>query len=121
MRGFWHTVEAVIAITIIITFVTTITGGTTRIQTSEDIEIKAYKILKNLDEKGLLRSYAINDDYSGLNSQVELYMYNHSVEICRSVNQCVGEKPDTSDVWVGNYIISGDEEYAPRIIKLYLY
>ncbi len=121
MRGFWHIVESFMAITIIITFVMIISGGLIKVQTPEETEIKAYKILKNLDEKGVLRSYAVNNDYSGLNSQIELYNYNHSIEICQSVGNCVGDKPNTENVWVGTYIISGDYIYEPRIIKLYLY
>jgi hypothetical protein len=78
-------------------------------------------MLKGLDDSGLLRDYAVSNDYSGLNSRITDFRYKHTVEICDPSGDCHGEKPDADNVYVGSYLISGGNGFAPRIINLYLW
>ena len=81
----------------------------------------AFLALKELDEAGMLRPYAAANDYEGLNSQVKLYYYNHSAEICNTQGTCFGQKPSSENVWVGSYLVSGSAGFSPRVVNLYLW
>jgi hypothetical protein len=120
MRGFWYMLEAVIAGVIIFGFLAVISQ--TYINPSqEDFTLQAYQSLKSLDEQGILRPYAAAGDWGGLNSQVKIYSRNHTIEICQASGSCTGQKPEGVNVWVGNYIISGNQNYQPMQVKLYLW
>ncbi len=119
MRGFWYMLEAVIAGIIIIGFVAVVSQSYIN-ASNEDFTLQAYQSLKGMDEQGILRPYAAAGDWGYLNSQVKIYSMNHTVEIC-STSGCAGQKPDGPNVWVGSYIISGDQSYQPLQVKLYLW
>ena len=119
MRGFWYMLEAVIAGIIIIGFVAAV-SQIYMSPSQEDFTIKAYEELRSLDERGVLRTYAAAGDWGGLDSEVRIYGKNHTVEIC-SPSGCQGGRPQGSNVWVGNYLISGSQSYQPMQIKLYLW
>lgn len=112
--------EAIFAGIIIITFLLII-GRVYFITTQpENPSIKAYEILKGLDDQGMLKEYTVSLDYDGLNSQISS-PFNHSIEICNKYDSCVGERPDASNIWIGGYIISGNNTYEPYHVKLYLW
>lgn len=112
--------EAVIAGVIIFGFLAVISQ--TYINPGQgNFNLQAYESLRSLDEQGLLRSYAVSGDWGGLNDQVRIYSRNHTVEICQASGSCLGQRPEGTNVWVGNYIISGDQNYQPRLVKLYLW
>ncbi|MBL7206115.1 MAG: hypothetical protein ISS36_00780 [Candidatus Aenigmarchaeota archaeon] len=115
MRGFWYTLEAVLAGILLIGFLLAVNTFYLSPRTSEP---QPYLILKGLDEQGILRAYAVADDYSGLNSQIDT-AYNHSVEICST--GCVGEKSEADNVFVGRYFVSGENSYDPKEVRLYLW
>ena len=119
MRGFWFTLESVIAGIMVVTFMGFLV---TRSFTPppEDLTPLAYQTLKNIDDQGLLRPYAQDNNYSAIDSQVHLVSYSHSVEVC-SMGTCVGSPPSGDDVWVGTFLTAGNSLYAPREVKLYLY
>ena len=119
MRGFWYMLEAVIAGIIIIGFVAVV-GRTYISPQEEDISLRAYEALRELDEQGVLRSYAAVGDWGSLNSEVRIYDRNHTIQICDS-SGCVGQKPDGQNVWVGSYLTSGGQTYQPMQVKLYLW
>jgi len=123
MQGFWRMIEAVVAGMFLISFVLIITNGNYLLREPiKDLDSKAYHILKQLDERGTLRSNVITLNYTGINSQISFYGFNHSVEICDHSGRCVGERPSQkANVWVGNYFIAGDENYDPYNVKLYLW
>jgi hypothetical protein len=111
--------EAVIAGIIIMGFVAVVSQN--YISTGqEDSALQAYQSLKGLDGQGILRPYAAAGDWGYLNSQVKIYGRNHTIEIC-SLSGCAGQKPEGPNVWVGSYLISGDQDYQPLQIKLYLW
>jgi hypothetical protein len=120
MRGFWYMLEAVIAGIIIIGFVAVVSQSYINVS-HEDFTLQAYQSLKGLDDQGILRPYAAAGDWGYLNSQVKIYNKNHTVEICSPSGCQGGQKPEGANVWVGSYLISGDQNYQPLQVKLYLW
>lgn len=123
MRGFWYIIEAMLAGIILIGFLLALAGGYLKLP-YDDISLRSYGILHELDQQDMLRGYVSDWNYSGLNSQISLFGYNHSVQICDQSGSCAGNRPGASgagDVWAGNYIISGDENYQPRLVRLYMW
>ncbi len=111
--------EAVIAGIIIIGFLAAV-SQVYMSPSQEDFTLKAYQELKSLDGQGILRPYAAAGDWGSLNSEVRIFGKNHTVEIC-SPSGCQGGKPEGQNVWVGSYMISGNQNYAPMQVKLYLW
>jgi len=121
MKGFWYIVEAVLAAIIIFGFLIAISVKYFAPEPVSDVSLKGYSILKSLDEQDILRNYTVNLDYNGLNSQIRLFTYNHSIQICNFSGVCNGTRPNATNLWAASYIISGDTLYEPYEIKLYLY
>ena len=127
MRGFWYTVEAIIAGLLIITFLT-ILGTINLTQPQQgDPQVLVLKTLRDLDDRGLLRGYAANNNYAGLNNAVAIAAYNHTIQICDFNSGCAGIVPTARNVWVGSYFIAGDDlvsgngVFAPREVRLFLW
>ena len=117
-----YTLEVMIAAIAIVTFLVILSFQAQDISTvPEDLDETAYDLLRSLDDRGLLREYAVAHDYSSLNNQIIVYRYNHSIEICDYEDTCVGSKPNASNIWVGTYVISGDNAYSPHTVRLYLW
>ena len=121
MKGIWYMVEALVAGMVLITFLVTLKATFLSATPQEEASFEAYTILKELDESGNLRSYAVANDFNGLNSEINIYYYDHLVEICNPQGTCFGTKPTADNVWVGSYAVSGDSGFAPRIVNLYLW
>ncbi len=120
MRGFWYMIEAVLAGIILLGFLIMLTSGYVSVP-REDMSLKGYGILHELDQQGILRAYAVTGNYSGLNSRIRLFGYNHSVQICNQMGSCLGSMPNAENVWVGNYAIAGEDQYNPKLVKLYVW
>ena len=118
-KGFIYTLEAVIAGIIVISLLA-VFSYEPRIQ-DEGLYLKAYELLEGLDNQGLLRNYTVNEDYTGLDSEVRFFSANHSVQICDRSGSCVGSVPAGINVFSGTYIIAGDDSYDPQYVKLYLW
>lgn len=119
MRGFWHTVDAVIACILMMGFILTI--GSQAVVPPEDLGEKAYSVLKGLDDQGVLRGYAAAMDADGLDSRVGIYSHNHSVRICDNAGSCTGTIPTAINVHSGNYLVAGNQSYQPRTVKLFIW
>lgn len=121
MKGFLYMIEAMLAGIILIGFLMTLAGNNLTLL-GDDMSLRGYEILHDLDGQGILRQYAVDGNYSGLNSQIKLISYNHSVQICDQGNVCTGSMPSADNVWVGNYyIIAGEGTYEPYLVKLYMW
>ena len=122
MKGFWHIVDAVLA-SLIITGFLIVASQSFAVTTgaSEDLSERAYGLLQGLDDQGILKTYVANNDASGLNARLAFYTRNHSIQICGYSGVCSGTIPDETDVWVGNYITAGKDNYQPSVIRLYLW
>lgn len=120
-KGFWRTFESVLAVIILILFLLAI-GAKYKFPLPElDLSKTGYEMLKDLDSKGELRSYVVNNQYDVLNSKINIENYNHSIQICNMANECYGEEPDARNVWVSTYIISGENTYDPREVRLFIW
>ncbi len=121
MRGFWYIIESVLAGVVIIGFLTVL--GRTYITLPEpiDLSVMGYETLKSLDDQGLLRSYVVDKNYTGLNSLVAVGSYNHSIKICNYSGTCVGPTPDASNIWIAVYLIAGSDSYDPHEVRLFLW
>jgi hypothetical protein len=120
MRGFLYMIEAIIAGVILIGFLLFIGSGYPAAQ-SYDPGTMGYSILHDLDRQGILRDYVAENNASGLDSRISLFGYGHSVLICGQSGACQGTVPDAGDVWVGNYLVSGKDDYQPRLVKIYMW
>ena len=121
MKGFWYMIEALLAGIILIGFLVMLVGNSVIIP-QDDLSLKGYEILHDLDDQEILRDYVADLNHSGLNSQIKLASYNHSIQICDQGNNCVGNIPSADNVWVGNYyIIAGGGEYDPYLVKLFMW
>ena len=120
MRGFIYTLEAVIAGIVIISFLAFLAYEPPTV-IDEGLNLKSYEILEGLDNQGLLRSYVVDENVSGLNSQITFFSANHTVQICNVNGACNGTIPNGSNVFTGTYIIAGDNDYNPHYVKLYLW
>jgi len=120
MRGSWYTLEAIMAGIIVIGFLSVLGTSVLIRENTQVYQTLTYEILSDLYDKGQLRAYAYADDYDGLNSLISV-TFNHSIEICDYDDNCVGSKPTASDIITGYYILSGNNQYEPKVVRLYLW
>jgi|GEM_PF-2822993 hypothetical protein len=116
MKGFLYIFEAVLAGIIIVGFLAVLAA----FPESRDTGANAYEILRGLDEQGVLRTYAVGGDYSGLNSIISTPGFSHSVQIC-SRSGCSGSAPASHTVFTGSYFVAGKDSYSPALVRLYLW
>ena len=121
MKGFWYMIEAIIAGIIIVSFLVVITQRVLILAPEEDITIRGYEILKGLDEQGVLVNYTITEDFNGLNSEIQFFAFNHTVQICRENGDCVGIKPNATNRYVSTYLVAGNSTYIPYEVRLYIF
>ena len=120
MKGVWRTVESVFAVVILVSFL--LSAGSVYFKGDEtDIGRTGYEMLKELDARGELRAHAAGNDHEAINSKIEIPGYNHSVSICDYGGKCTGEYPDSSNIVVSTYLISGYGEYGPEEVRLYIW
>jgi len=120
MRGIWHMVESILTSVVVISFLLFISNRYLSVIQPEDIADTGYLILQGLDNRGQLRNYTVAKDYLGLNTQIPIYAYNHTIQICDYEDNCVGLVPNTSNTWTANYIIAGNDVYKPFVVKLHM-
>ena len=116
-----HVLEAVIAGTILVSFIAAIGSFYIFAPENPDLNTRAYAVLEGLENMGLLRNYTVALDYDGLNNEVPVYNYNHSIQICDPSGTCFGNTPSKDTVWAGSYIIAGESGYTPYEVKLYIW
>jgi hypothetical protein len=121
MKGVWFTMESAIACIVIGMFLIFIGGSYLSSSEQVDASRLAYDILKSLDDRGILRSDAVDKNITNLNANIEATGYNHTIIICDDAGSCAGTEPEASDVWVGSYFIAGQSIYQPLEIKLFLW
>jgi hypothetical protein len=123
MKGQWKTVEAVIGGVVIMLFVAVLSS--TYVQMPSAVPLQGYRALDAVYEKGMLRAYAADTDLPAINAEVEatgyLPGYNHSVTICNETGACTGNVPDKDDVWAASMLLSGDGQYKPMEVILYIF
>ncbi|MFH1294323.1 MAG: hypothetical protein ABIH90_00075 [Candidatus Aenigmatarchaeota archaeon] len=121
MKGFARMLEAVLAVLLIFTFLIILSSGRVKEDRPEDLNVKAYEILADLNEKGVLGPYASANDAHSINMSISYDAHNHTANVCEPDGSCHGPEPDSNDVWVGSYLVAGDNSYNPKLVKLYIY
>ena len=121
MHGIWYVLESVMAVIIMVGFLMLI--GTVYITKPypADMALRSYNMLQGLDNQGILRNYAERLKYTGIASEMEVYTYNRSVQICDYAGSCVGSAPAATDVWTGTYIVAGLSSYQPHEVRFYVW
>lgn len=117
MRGFWHTLEAAIAATVVIAFLLFVSANGTH--NTQDLAGVAYEQLESLDKQGLLREKAANYDFAAITNMIVLGG-EYSVQVCELSGSCQGNTLARDNVAVASYIVAGDSVYAPREVRLYV-
>jgi hypothetical protein len=120
MKGFWRTVESVFAVVLLMMFLLTI-GGVTFAAEETDLSPLGYEMLRELDLEGGLREKVVSKDYEAIESEIQIPGYNRSVSICGYGGECGGEYPDSQNVMVSTYLVSGYREYQPFEVRLYIW
>lgn len=121
MRGYIYMLEVMFAGIILIVFLFGI-ASTYNKASSSDIGLRFSEVLTELDSMGILRELVYSNNYSGIESEIDILGFGDSVEICNSIGYCDGNRPELNDnVWVSSYFFSGDESYSPREVRLYVW
>ncbi|UCD03100.1 MAG: hypothetical protein JSV63_00480 [Candidatus Aenigmatarchaeota archaeon] len=122
MKGQWKTVESIMAGMVILLFVALLIS--TSVQFTPSVQTQGYKSLNILYDRGTLRAYAADMNTTAINSDIDttgyLFGLNHSVTICNA-STCIGSVPDSENIWASNLLISGDEQYEPVEVILYIF
>ena len=120
-KGFWRTLESVMAVTILVFFMLAVGAKHMLPPPETGLPRIGYEILKDLDNKGELRSLVLNNQTDDLNSQIHIQGYSHTIQICDFQGVCSGNEPDARNVWVSAYIISGGNTYDPHEVRLFIW
>lgn len=122
MKGILHTMEAIIAGIIVILFLVAIVSRQASVAPGPSVIImQGLEELRDLDRKGILRDYVIDRDNTGLNSEVRIGYFNHSISICDTGGACTGSAPSAENVWLATYFVAGKNDYTPYEVILYLW
>ncbi len=119
MRGFVFILESVFAGLILLGFLLYLAQGYT--QASSGPEHDFGRVLPELDQRGLLRGYVYSGDIQGLEGEISLYGFSHSIQVCGPSGGCTGQAPRADNVWVSAYFLAGEDSYQPREVKLYVW
>ncbi len=121
MKGFWHMIESIFSVIILIAFLISLGTIYIILPSEPNMSLKGYEILKNLDDQNELRSYAVNNDWSDLNSKITIAGYNHTIQICDLRGSCSGGEASGDSIWTSIYLISGDSAYQLKEIRLLIW
>lgn len=114
------TLEAIISGFVIVTFLLFFFSSPVSQDTYETgLLERGHDCLKGLDESGLLREDAMEDNTTGIEDNLEdcLAGLNYNVSVCRS--DCTASSlPENQTVVVASYFIAGHVEADPLYVKL---
>jgi len=120
MKGFIKTLEAVLGVILIIIPLFTLY---TPQRIEEQFSDIGYNCLKDLDNKNLLRYYAVNNNTIELNNSLRdclPYLIEFDFKIC-TTSVCSVNVPENKTVFLSSYIIAGYESTEPTLINLWLW
>ncbi|MBI2085524.1 MAG: type II secretion system protein [Candidatus Aenigmarchaeota archaeon] len=125
LKGIMHMIEVIIAITMILTFLLVLRSKLQPVEDTGREQAIAAQALKALDNQGVLRSYAIDENHLGLNTQVYSVIpsdLNHTIRFCYSGNRCVGDTLPDKNIYTASYVITGNATYfKPAQILLHIW
>ena len=119
MKGFIQTLEQVLGTVLVLTVLITLFNPQ---PPSSNLSSIGFNCLKDLDNKGLLRSYAANNLITDFNSSLQqcLTAFNYEFKICSST-VCNTTLPANKDVFLSSYFVSGYTTYQPTLINLWVW
>ena len=120
MKGFIKTLEAVLGVILIVIPLFTLY---TPQRIEEQLSDIGYNCLKDLDNKNLLKYYAINNMNTELNNSLRdclPYLIEFNFKICKT-SVCSINVPENKTVFLSSYIIAGYETVDPTLINLWLW
>jgi len=122
MKATIHILEAVLGSIIILLGITFIYP----VQEQREIQVSetAYNCFMNLDQKGLLKYYASNNMIGELNNDFKNCLppiTNFTFEICSTTTCSSNSIPLDRPVYATSYLISGYEDYNPKLINLWVW
>ncbi len=125
MKGIMHMIEVIIAITMVLTFLLVLRSKLQPVEDTGREQAIAAQALRTLDNQGILRSYAIDENHLGLNTQAGFVVpsdLNHTVKFCYLGNRCVGDALPDKNVFTASYVIAGNATYfKPAQILLHIW
>ncbi len=117
MRGIVFIIEAVIAGLLLLSFIALIPSLMFKQPTLEN---PGWQLLQGLDSQGRLRNWTVAEDPIGLNAQIDIPYWNHSVQICNQT-ACVGSVPNATQLLTSVRFVAGEHNYSPHIVRLFLW
>jgi len=121
MKGFAHTIESIFgAILILITLLNIYTIQT---RPNDNLSELGYKCLKNIDNEGLLRYYALNALNLELNNNLREclpFTIDFKFKVC-STSDCTIPLPKDKSIFLSSYLIAGDDSFNPSLINLWIW
>jgi hypothetical protein len=121
MRGIWHILEAVMASVVIVGFLVAIASVYITKPFPDEMSLDAYRMLEGMDNRGVLRNYTESLNHTAIASEITIYSYNTSAQICDYAENCTGTAPDARNVWAGAYVVAGLTSYQPREVRFYIW
>ena len=121
MKGFVKTLEAGIAIVLILVSMVFLFPEKTR--TEPQISDTGYSCLKYLDYEGVLRYYAVNNLEPDLISDLGDCLppiLNYTAKIC-TTSTCITELPENEAISSSSYLIAGEDFVEPTLINLWFW
>ncbi len=120
MKGYIQTLEAVIALGIILLAMTMFLTPE-RIGDRIDFKDNFYGCIKDVDNKGLLRDYVYTGSEKELSNELRDCLpglIDFTLRICLT-NECMGNIPDVPDVESYVYFVASYDK--PKIVKAWLW
>lgn len=121
MKGVIKTLEAALAV--IIVLIAVIFVFTPQPKSEPQISNIGYECLNYLDNKGVLRYYAVNNLESDLKSDLKTClfpMFNYTARVCTTA-YCSVQIPENKTVYLSSYLIAGDDTMKPTLINLWIW
>lgn len=124
MKGVMYTLEAMIAALLIMSTIVSIYSFPKQQETLDTIIIKekGYSCLKDIDNRGLLRYYALSNDSAGIKTYFRNCLpksLNFSTNFCQS---CASDIPRNKTIVSLNYLIAGEGTlFQPTNANLFLW
>jgi hypothetical protein len=119
MRGYVFMLEAVFAVMILVGFMLYL--GHTRALSGPSPDQDFSRVLPQLESSGLLRGYVYSGDLQSLEDAIDTPGRSHSIQVCIPSGICTGQTPLAQEVYISTYLLSGEDSYQPREVKLYVW
>jgi hypothetical protein len=117
MRGYVFMLESVFASIILVGFLLYLAQGYT--QARADPQHDFGRVLPELDSRDLLMGHVYTGDVQGLEGEISLHGFNHSIQICDPSGGCLGQRPEAENIRVYTHFLAGEDSYQPREVRLY--